>query len=186
MALRTCAFLSSVMILCTHILNMREMSKEEKDMYIMGSFVDSCKETTKRGKKRIRPRQTFMFSCEKVCRNTFLLVYDIGKNFLHNIITHKNTHGVTPRKHGNIEKNPSHSQQYDGIRLVVQFISSYANDYGLPQPAATRGRDDTPPIYIPSDTTKKDVHEKYVESSERSTCAVFHILQHLKPVSSAY
>uniref|UniRef100_A0A8W8JM56 Uncharacterized protein n=1 Tax=Magallana gigas TaxID=29159 RepID=A0A8W8JM56_MAGGI len=89
------------------------MSKEEKDMYIMGSLVDSCKEKTKRGKKRIRSRQTFMFSGEK---------------------------------------------------LVVQFISSYADDFGLQQPAAPRGRDDTPPIYIPSDTTKKDVHDKYVES----------------------
>uniref|UniRef100_A0A8W8N980 DUF7869 domain-containing protein n=1 Tax=Magallana gigas TaxID=29159 RepID=A0A8W8N980_MAGGI len=133
-----------------------------RDVKIRGC--GSAKKRQNGERKKIRSEQTFMFSGEKVCRNTFLLVYDIGKHFLHNIITHKNTHGVTPRKHGNLGKKPSHSLQYDDIKLVVQFISSYADDFGLPQPAAPRGRDDTPSIYIPSDTTKKDVHEKYVES----------------------
>lgn len=142
---------------------MRVMSKKERDMYIMGSLVDSCKKTTKRGKNRIRSRHTFVFSGVKVCRNTFLLVYYIGKH-LHKIITNKNTHGVTPRKHGKLGKKPSLSLQNDETRLVVQFISSYAEDFGLLQPAAIRGRDDTPTIYIPFDTTKKEVHEKYVES----------------------
>lgn len=59
-----CVSIFSDDTLYSHILNMREMSKEEKDMYIMGSLVDSCKETTKREKKRIRSRQTFMFSGE--------------------------------------------------------------------------------------------------------------------------
>lgn len=128
----------------------------------MWSLVDSCKETTKRGKKRIRSSQTFMFSWKMVCGDTFLLVYDIGKHFLHHIIVH-NTHGETPRKHGNLGKKPSHSLQYDDIRLVVQFSNSYAEDFGLPQ-AVLRDRGDTPPIYISFDTTKKDVHEKYIES----------------------
>lgn len=72
-------------------------------------------------------------------------------------------HEVTPRKHGNTGEKPSHSLRYDDFRPVVQFISSFADDFGLPQPAAPRGRDDVPPIYIPSDKTKKMIHEKYVE-----------------------
>lgn len=108
MAVRTIASLSYHDILYSHILNMSEMSKEEKYMYIMGSLVDSCIETTKRGKKRIRSSQTFMFSWKMVYRDTFLLVYDIGKHFLHHIIVY-NTHGVTPRKHENLGKKPSQS-----------------------------------------------------------------------------
>lgn len=73
-----------------------------------------------------------MFPGEKVFRNTFMLAYDIGKHFLHNIITHKNTHGATPRKHGNLGKKPSRSLQYDDIKLVVQFTSCYADYFGLP------------------------------------------------------
>ena len=72
-------------------------------------------------------------------------------------------HEVTPRKHGNTGEKPSHSLRYDDFRLVVQFISSFADDFGLPQPAVPRGSDDVPPIYIPSDKTKKMIHEKYVE-----------------------
>ncbi|XP_078328084.1 uncharacterized protein LOC144623518 [Crassostrea virginica] len=162
-----CISLFSDDVLYNHVLNMREMSKEEKDMYITGSLVQSNKETTKRGKKRRRSRQTFMFSGERVCKTTFMLSFDIGKHFLQNIITHMNTQGVTPRKHGNIERQyvPSHhSLKYEDIRLVVQFISNFADEFGLPQPAALRGRDDVPPIYIPSDMTTKDIHGKYIES----------------------
>jgi hypothetical protein len=107
-------------------------------MYIMGSLVENSKETTKRGKKRMRSRQTFMFSGEKVCKKTFMLAFDIGKHLLQNIITHMNRHGVTPRKHGNTGKKPSHSIKYKDIRLVVQFISSFADDFGLQQPDAPR------------------------------------------------
>ncbi|XP_062610703.1 uncharacterized protein LOC134272496, partial [Saccostrea cucullata] len=159
-----CLSLFSNDVLYTHILNMREMSKEEKDMYVMGSLVDNSKETTKRGKKRLRSRQTFMFSGEKVCKKTFMLAYDIGKRFLRYVLTHMNTHGVTPRKHGKTGKKPSHSPKYCDIRSVVQFVSNFADDFGLRQPAAPRGRDDVPPIYIPSDMTKKAIHDNYVET----------------------
>nr|XP_034337696.1 uncharacterized protein LOC117692787 [Crassostrea gigas] len=54
-----CVSIFSDDTLYSHILNMREMSKEEKDMYIMGSLVDSCKETTKRGKKKNTFRADF-------------------------------------------------------------------------------------------------------------------------------
>ena len=148
--------------LYTHILDIREMTKEEKDMYVMGSLVENSKDTTKRGKKRMRTRHVFMFSGEKVCKKAFMLAFDIGKHALQNIISHMNTHGITPRKHGNSGKKPSHSLKYDDIKSAVRFISNFADEFGLPQPAAPRGRDDIPPIYIPSDMTKKSVHEKYV------------------------
>ena len=75
-----------------------------------------------------------------------------------------NTREVTQRKFGNIGKKPSHSLKYDDIRLVVQFISNFAYEFWLLQPAALRGRDDEPPIYIPSDMIKKDIHGMYIEN----------------------
>ena len=68
-------------VLCIHILNMRGISEEEKDMYIIGSLVESNKESTKRGMNRKHPRQYFMFSREKVCKRTFMLSFDFGKHF---------------------------------------------------------------------------------------------------------
>lgn len=103
-----CVFIFSDDILYLYILNMREMLKEEKDMYIMGLFVDSCKEMIKWGKKRICFRQIFMFFGEKVCRNMFLFVYDIGKYFFYNIIIYKNIYGVILCKYGNLGKKFSY------------------------------------------------------------------------------
>jgi hypothetical protein len=160
-----CVFSFSDDVIYNHILNIKEMSKEERDMYTysMGSLAEHSKETTKQGKKIMRSRQTFMFSGEKICKKTFMLAFDIGKHLLQNITTHMNRHGVTPHKHGNNGKKPSHSLKCQDIRFVVQFISSFADDFRLPQTAAPRGRDAVPPIYIPSDKTKETNHEKCVE-----------------------
>ena len=69
-------------VLYIHILN---INKKEKEMYIMGSLLESNKETTKKGMNGIRPRQSFMFFRERVCKRTFMLSFDIGKHFLKKI-----------------------------------------------------------------------------------------------------
>ncbi len=51
-----------------HILDVREMDKSEKEMYIMAKLVDESADT-KRGKKRKRLRHDFMFLGKKVCKN---------------------------------------------------------------------------------------------------------------------
>lgn len=47
---------------------------------------------------------------------------------------------------------------------VVKFITRFADQFGLPQPAAPRDRDDIPPIYLPGKENFKSVHQKYVEA----------------------
>ncbi len=41
--------------------------------------------------------------------------------------------------------------------------------YGLPQPAPLKGRDDIPPIYLPSFKHKKFIHEQYVQAAVAGT-----------------
>ena len=66
-----------------HILNIREMSKEEKEMYVKGALIDcSDGELTKRGKKRMRPRNTFTFAGKSVCKKMFMLLFDTGRHCL--------------------------------------------------------------------------------------------------------
>ena len=56
----------------THILDIREMRKEEKEMYIKGSLLTGPKsDLTKRGKKRSRSRGQYMFKGKLVCKETF-------------------------------------------------------------------------------------------------------------------
>ncbi|KAJ8313807.1 hypothetical protein KUTeg_008368 [Tegillarca granosa] len=52
------------------------------------------------------------------------------------------------------------------IQKVSHFIANYAEEFGIPQPAAPRGRDSVPLIYLPCDTTKIFVHSKYQSSCE--------------------
>ena len=48
---------------------------------------------------------------------------------------------------------------------VVNFIGNYADERGLPQPAAPRGIDNIPTIYLTLGTTKYGIHKDY-----KSTC----------------
>uniref|UniRef100_K1REW6 Uncharacterized protein n=1 Tax=Magallana gigas TaxID=29159 RepID=K1REW6_MAGGI len=74
--------------------------------------------------------------------------------------------GSVPRQHGNQGRKPKHAVNFDDVRRVVNFNLSYAEEYGLPQPAAPRGRDDEPPIFLPCDSSKKRNHSLYKSAYE--------------------
>ena len=150
----------------SHILDTREMSKEEKDAYVIGSLIENAKDTTKRGNKRKRTRHEYKFEGHKICKKAFMLIFDVGKRALQNLKDHKKSHGLTPRKHGNTGRTPHNALNYETLKCVIQFISNYGDEFGLPQPAAPRGVDGIPVIYLPSDMTRKSIHAKYAESCQ--------------------
>jgi hypothetical protein len=47
---------------------MREMTKNEKELYIMGSLTEKDRDVTKRGKKGQRSRHSLTFSGRPVCK----------------------------------------------------------------------------------------------------------------------
>ncbi|KAJ8302402.1 hypothetical protein KUTeg_021389 [Tegillarca granosa] len=148
---------------------MHEMEKEEKEIFIMVTLEDSSsdKETTKRGRKRQRLRHQFSFrgfgeNCE-ACKSKW----------------------YNPRFHRNTGKKPSKSSTFEDIQKVSQFIANYAEEFGIPQSAAPRGRDNVPPIYLPCDTTKIFVHSKYLSSCEelQTLCvSIPHNARQMEPV----
>jgi len=116
-----------------HIFNMREMDKTDKDMYIMGSLFESSeKENTKRGKKRLKSTLTYTYLDTKICKKTFMLIYDIGKHSLRNIVSHLKTHGKIPRIHGNLGRRPKHSLKFEDIKDVIQIVVNFSEQYGIP------------------------------------------------------
>jgi hypothetical protein len=122
------------------------MTKNEKEMLIMGTLekISSdirCKEDRKRS------RYEYFFDGEKVCLETFLVVFDIKDRQLRNIKHHMEEHGAQPRVHGHTGRRAPNAFPPDVIKDAVQYILSYANEEGLPQPSALRGRDDEAPIY---------------------------------------
>ena len=147
-----------------HIQNIREMDKNDKEMYLMGTLLDFDKDKTIKGKKRKRNRRKFMFLGQPVCKNFFIVVYATGSKSLKNIMKHMADNGPVPRAHGNSGKRMPHGLVFEDIKAAVQFIVNYADINGLPQPAAPRGTDNTPPVYLHCSNTKKSVHKEYQDS----------------------
>ncbi|KAH3712754.1 hypothetical protein DPMN_072510 [Dreissena polymorpha] len=76
--------------------------------------------------------------------------------------------GPGPRRHGNTGRKPKHALVFTDVERVVQFICNYAEEFGIPQPAAPRGRDDTTPIYLHSGTTKMNIYKLYKASCQEA------------------
>lgn len=142
---------------------MRELSKEEKDHYIMGLLNSGKSDLTKRGKKRQRTRQAFTVDGNMVCKATFMLYFDIGRKTLANILRHMAENGPTPRIHGNSGRRPKHALTLDDVQRMVNFVSNTGETEGIYYPAAPRGNDNVPIVFLPAHSTKVDLHKKYEE-----------------------
>ena len=78
-----------------------------------------------------------------------------NKGVVHWCLAHQGLTGTTPEHlaiSADIEQD------------IVQFIYSYANMYGLPQPAAERGRAEDPPVYLPASKNKKSAYNIYTKT----------------------
>ncbi|MES9881925.1 MAG: hypothetical protein ABW185_13685 [Sedimenticola sp.] len=159
-----CQIMFDENVLYKHVLDVKEMDKSDKEIYIMATVIDSNEHggETKRGKKRQRGRVQYKLLGHKVCKKVFMLAFDVGKYSLKNLLDHVSEHGAVPRTHANTGRKPPKSLTFEDVKNVVQYITNYAEEFGMPQPAAPRGRDNTPPIYLTSQTTKKEIHEKYL------------------------
>ncbi|KAK3082426.1 hypothetical protein FSP39_014609 [Pinctada imbricata] len=145
-----------------HILSMRDVSKEEKEMYIMGKLKTkgTGSKTESEGKRK---RYIYSFDDREVCKEVFLLAHDIGEKILKNLVKHLKENGPVPRQHGNRGKRPHHALSFEDVKSIVKFIVSYADDEGLPLPAVPHANDGDAPILLPASTTKCGMHEKYKE-----------------------
>ena len=79
--------------------------------------------------------------------SSFLHISDLGLN------------GPVPIIHGNPGMLPSTTYPFEVVRDAEQFINNHAEVHGLPQPAARRGRAETPPIHLPASQNYKIVHQ---------------------------
>ena len=57
---------------------------------------------------------------------------------------------------------------FQEIQNAVQFLTHYANQHGIPQPAGPRGGDSDPPIFLPCSDTTEMIHKHYSESCIQS------------------
>ncbi|KAJ8312014.1 hypothetical protein KUTeg_009387, partial [Tegillarca granosa] len=103
-----------------HILNLRELSKDEREMYIMGSLQNEMSQTsiTNQGKRQ-RQSYGYKYQGKTICKSAFQITYDIGEKSLKNIFKHMNKNGVVPRIHGNVGKKPKHAFDFEDVQRAI-------------------------------------------------------------------
>ena len=82
----------------------------------------------------------------------------IGTTRLRRLQKEVESNSCNPGQHGNFTKEHWNKFPDDAICRTKQFIMNYAAEYGLPMPAAPRGRAHEAPTYLPALCTYKDVH----------------------------
>ena len=151
-------------------LNFMELPKEEKDLMVLGlleSFLHSP-ETTWRGGKRRRQHFKYTYRGQSICVGAFRYLYDIGTKRLDNLHKHLEANGLQPRVHGNKSRRPKHAITLPVVRQVLQFLSTYSDEHGIPHPAPLHGRADVPPIYLPASDTVLSIHRLYVRACQEA------------------
>lgn len=142
------------------ILALRELSREERDMFIMGKLSCNSNSCTQRGKERKRKRYTYFFRNKEICRGSFLFAYGVGSKYVKNIVSHMNENGCIPRTHKNKNRRLSNAFCFDDLKNAIDFIQNYAEEFGLPQPnVKNQGH---PHIFLPSSGNKSSLHSTYV------------------------
>lgn len=150
-----------------HLLTMRALSRDEKDMYIMGKL--KCKSTGIDTSDKKRQRYMYSFDDREVCKVAFLIMHDLGEKQLNNLLKHLKMNGPVPRNHGNKGRKPKHALSFLDIKRVVSFIIRYSEEYGLPLPAVPHGNASVEtPVLLPASSTKIDIHTRYQSVCEES------------------
>lgn len=152
-------------------LSLFEMTKMERDLILLGKLqvLTRASDTIQHARKqkpgkRQRVTCDYKFDHRHVCRDGFLFLHDIGTKHLKNLRKHLLDNGPVPRQHGLVGRTPQNTYPYEVTYDAVHFIRNYAELFGIPQPAARRGRADNPQIYLPASQNYTTVHSKYVEA----------------------
>ncbi|CAC5399423.1 unnamed protein product [Mytilus coruscus] len=157
-------------------LSVREFTKAERDIYLLSKLENlEITDSVFRGGKRERKRYRYSFQGVEICEFIWRNVYNIGSSEFKSLKQHLNENGVIPRSHGLSGRKSNRGHSFEVIKNTIKFIKRYADEFGLPLPAAPRATDNTPPILLPCSESKKYVHSKYVDSCVNSEQQYVHL-----------
>ncbi|XP_056013929.1 uncharacterized protein LOC125667802 [Ostrea edulis] len=147
------------------ILTTKELTRDEKDMFIMGRLMcTGFGSNTQRGKERKRKKYAYYFQNQEICKGSFLFAYGVGSKYVKNLVSHMNENGHVPRTHKNKNRRPSNAFHFDDLKNAIDYIQNYAEEFGLPQP--TVKNKSIPITYLPSSGSKTTLHSLYSTSCD--------------------
>ena len=69
--------------------------------------------------------------------------------------------GLTPRTHGNADRQPKHALSYESIKDMVKFLTNYVVQHGLLLPGRVPGYSQSDIKLLPSSTSKRGIWKQY-------------------------
>ena len=147
-----------------YMFDISQRERRKKKMSVLGVLTGCLRKSPTGGEGR-----PYFFSYTVrgvvVCRNVFMEVHDVGTHVMKQLQSKAEYGDVYLSPHGLSGKTPRHLSLDPDVRSgVVQFIHTYANILGLPQPAAERGHADIPPVYLPASHNKKRAFKAYLDT----------------------
>ena len=159
----------------TYRLNMSELPDENRDLIILSHMQQTrlTKESNPNTQKsdshtqvsvRQRASVKFFLFGHAVCRTTYLFAHGIGIKRYKNLCKHFDINGVTPRIHKNTGSIPKHGVTVEEEQNAVTFIRNFAEKFAMPLPGRMPRMKDYTVMMLPSDVTKSEIWNKYVQS----------------------
>ena len=125
----------------SHIPNVREMKKCDKDKDSMGTLIGYDTNTGSERKEKKKMQKQIYVSWTSCVLHLFLEVYATRRKRLENLLKHMGKNGAVPPIHGNCEYSKENLCRLviENIKAAVQFIVNNVDtcDRGLPQLATT-------------------------------------------------
>ena len=138
-----------------HLLNTRELERDQLDLVILGQLLAFRSSTNK---------ITYMHRSKTVCRKAFLFLNGIGEKRLRHLRGHFMIKGVTARIHGNKNKRPHNVTDEKTVEKVKTFISNLSVSFGMSLPGRVAGQRDFRVNVLPSTHTYSYVYKMYIEA----------------------
>ena len=107
------------------VLNLRELTKEQRDLIILGQLLAITPSSF--SNKLKNPPSLYMYRGLRVCWQTFYFIHSVSEKRLTALKNHLNIEGVTERLHGNTKKVPVNATTYEETEKLKLFIKNYAN-----------------------------------------------------------
>ena len=162
-------------------LSMSELTKNERDMFMMGKLQLLVRDpgivTHARSSKAVKKQRltaAYAFDHRRVCQKAFCFLHNLGEFTLRALRKHVIEAGPIPREHGSKGRKAYNAYPFEVVSSAIAFIKNYASVFGLPQPAAPRGRANQAPTYLPAHQNYKIVHLKYQEACTKENKPFMH------------
>lgn len=158
--------------LVSYRLSCLEKSKDELDLVIKFQLFhhkQNDKVTVgqkRKSKDREKPRQSYFFAGNIVCRALFAFAHGINRKTVDALAKSLHEDGLEPRVHGNKSKMPKHALTLTDVENVKTFLINFGVQNGLPLPGRMPHFSERCTL-LPSDQNKYDIHQLYCNAAEQ-------------------